>query len=161
MVIIIFNRIFFILLYVLSVRQKVPKNSAHGKNLHKCPLLTPHNANPRSGTSSSLQAYACFQGAAERTACGNFEKYNCRITFKRSSHNGLKTSGLALDFSTVPFNKLLAPAAKTQTSLDFARLRVTFRPWRGITFCNEPLIAHFTAYYGNIKETPAPLKITA
>ena len=36
-----------------------------------------------------------------------------------------------------------------------------FRPWRGITFCNESPIAHFTAYYGNIKETPAPLKITA
>ena len=28
-------------------------------------------------------------------------------------------------------------AAKTQTSLVFARLHVTFRPWRGITFCNE------------------------
>ena len=28
-------------------------------------------------------------------------------------------------------------AAKSQTSLDFARLHVTFRPWRGITFCNE------------------------
>ena len=36
-----------------------------------------------------------------------------------------------------------------------------FRPWRGITFCNESPIAHFAAYYGNIKETPAPLKITA
>ena len=60
-----------------------------------------------------------------------------------------------------PLNKLLALAAKSQTSLAFARLRVTFRPWRGITFCNESPIAHFTAYYGNIKETPAPLKITA
>ena len=28
-------------------------------------------------------------------------------------------------------------AAKSQTSLDFARLHITFRPWRGITFCNE------------------------
>ena len=60
-----------------------------------------------------------------------------------------------------PLNKLLALAAKSQTSLAFARLRVTFRPWRGITFCNESPIAHFAAYYGNIKETPAPLKITA
>ena len=36
-----------------------------------------------------------------------------------------------------PLDKLLMLAAKTQTSLAFARLHVTFRPWRGITFCNE------------------------
>ena len=28
-------------------------------------------------------------------------------------------------------------AAKAQTSLAFARLHVTFRRWRGITFCYE------------------------
>ncbi|MBQ5644519.1 MAG: hypothetical protein IIV04_02335, partial [Bacteroidaceae bacterium] len=33
-----------------------------------------------------------------------------------------------------PLDKLLMLAAKTQTSLAFARLNVTFRPWRGITF---------------------------
>ena len=32
-----------------------------------------------------------------------------------------------------PLDKLLMLAAKTQTSLVFARLHVTFRPWRGIT----------------------------
>ena len=32
-----------------------------------------------------------------------------------------------------PLDKLLMLAAKSQTSLDFARLHVTFRPWRGIT----------------------------
>ena len=33
-----------------------------------------------------------------------------------------------------PLDKLLMLAAKAQTSLAFARLHVTFRPWRGITF---------------------------
>ena len=33
--------------------------------------------------------------------------------------------------------KLLALAAKSQTSLDFARLRVTFHRWRGITFAKN------------------------
>ena len=36
-----------------------------------------------------------------------------------------------------PLDKLLMLAAKAQTSLAFARLHVTFRLWRGITFCNE------------------------
>ena len=90
------------LLYVLSVRQKVPKNSAHGKNLHKRPLLTPHIASPRSGVCSSLQASACFQGAAELDLHGYTRKVIPAQIFKQSSHNGLKTSGLALDFSTVP-----------------------------------------------------------
>ena len=36
-----------------------------------------------------------------------------------------------------PLDKLLMLAAKTQTSLAFARLHVTFRPWRGITFAIE------------------------
>ena len=91
--------------------QKVPKNSAHGKNLHKRPLLTPHIASPRSGACSSLQASACFQGAAELDLHGYTRKVIPAQIFKQSSHNGLKTSGLALDFSTVPF-----------------------RLWRGITF---------------------------
>ena len=96
--------IFFLkfLLYVLSVRQKVPKNSAHGKNLHKRPLLTSHIACPRSGACSSLQASACFQGAAELDLHGHTRKVIPAQIFKQSSHNGLKTSGLALDFSTVP-----------------------------------------------------------
>ena len=58
----------------------------------------------------------------------------------------------------MPFNKLLALAAKPKTSLDFARLRVTFRRWRGITVAVE-YSANFTAYNGDIKETPAPSKL--
>ena len=98
---------------------------------------------PRSGVCSSLQASACFQGAAELDLHGYTRKVIPAQIFKQSSHNGLKTSGLALDFSTVPLNKLLALAAKSQTSLDFAHLRVTFRPWRGITFAME-FFANFT-----------------
>ena len=33
-----------------------------------------------------------------------------------------------------------------------------FRFQRRITFCNESLIAHFTAYNGNFKEKPTPSK---
>ena len=122
-----------IFLYVLSVRQKVPKNSAHGKNLHKRPLLTPHIASPRSGVCSSLQASACFQGAAELDLHGYTRKVIPAQIFKQSSHNGLKTSGLALDFSTVPF-----------------------RPWRGITFVMK-VYRHasrtFARKKSNFKET--------
>ncbi|MBQ5895320.1 MAG: hypothetical protein IIW75_01980 [Bacteroidaceae bacterium] len=50
--------------------------------------------------------------------------------------------------------KLLALAAKSQTSLVFAHLRVTFRRWRGITFA-KGYSANFAAYNGNIKEKPA------
>ena len=57
-------------------------------------------------------------------------------------------------------DKLLMLAAKAQTSLAFARLHVTFRPWRGITFAME-YSANFVAYNGDIIETPAPLKDTA
>ena len=51
-------------------------------------------------------------------------------------HNGLKTSGPPLDFSTVPF-----------------------RRWRGITFAMV-CSANFSAYNGNVQITPAPLKDT-
>ena len=59
-----------------------------------------------------------------------------------------------------PLDKLLMLAAKSQTSLDFARLHVTFRPWRGITFCNKNslvCITDFNAHYANILK-PAPSK---
>ena len=112
--------LFAVLLYLLSVRQKVAKNSAHGKNLHKRPLFTPHTVSPQSGACSSLQAIACFQGAAELDLCGYIRKVIPAQIFRQSSHNGLKTSGPPLDFSTVPF-----------------------RRWRGITFATE-YSANFT-----------------
>ena len=56
--------------------------------------------------------------------------------------------------------KLLPLAAKSQTSLDFAHLRVTFRRWRGVTFAME-YSANFSACNANIKQKPAPLKNTA
>ena len=59
-----------------------------------------------------------------------------------------------------PLDKLLMLAAKTRTSLAFARLHVTFRPWRGITFCVEDSLTypmHYSAYNGNILK-PAPSK---
>ena len=83
--------------------QKVTKNSALGKNLCKRPLLTPPKASPRSGTCSPFQAFDCFQGAAELVLCGYIRKFIPAQNFKQSSHNGLKTVGPPLDFSTVPF----------------------------------------------------------
>ena len=67
------NQLSYILfVFVLSCTfwKKVRKTSAHGKNLHKRPLFTPHTVSPQSGTCSSLQAIACFQGAAELTPRG-------------------------------------------------------------------------------------------
>ena len=63
-------------------RQKVPKSFALGKNLHKRPLLRPQNVSLRSGACSSLQAFVCFQGAAELAPCGYFEIIYIRITLK-------------------------------------------------------------------------------
>jgi hypothetical protein len=83
--------------------QKVTKNSALGKNIHKRPLLTPPKASPRSGTCSPLQAIYCFQGVAELVLCGYIRKFIPAQNFGQSSHNGLKTAGPPLDFSTVPF----------------------------------------------------------
>ena len=52
-----------------------------------------------------------------------------------------------------PLDKLLMLAAKTQTSLAFARLHITFRPWRGITFAmNSRIIRELHAYNSNVKE---------
>ena len=67
------------------------------------PLLTLLQSNiPRSSLACRCKPFCRVQGAAERTACGNFEKYNCRPTFERSSHNGLHTSGLSAVSVTVP-----------------------------------------------------------
>ena len=60
-------------------RQKGAKNLAHGKNLHKCPLLRPHNAILRSCTCSSLQAFACFQGAAKLVPHGCIRKITAML----------------------------------------------------------------------------------
>ena len=131
------NILLAVFLYLLSVRQKVAKNSAHGKNLHKRPVFTPHTVSPQLGTCSSLQAIACFQGAAELDLHGYTRKVIPVQIFRQSSHNGLKTSGPPLDFSTVPF-----------------------RRWRGITVAMG-YFANFSACNANIKQKPAPLKNTA
>ena len=127
------------IVFVLSCTfwKKVRKTWAHGKNLHKRPLFTPHTVSPQSGTCSSLQAIACFQGAAELDLHGYTRKVIPVQIFRQSSHNGLKTSGPPLDFSTVPF-----------------------RRWRGITVAVE-YSANFIACNANVKQKPAPLKNTA
>ena len=56
-----------------------------------------------------------------------------------------------------PLDKPLMLAAKSQTSLDFARLRATFRRWWGITFAME-YSANLITYNGNVKGKPAPSK---
>ena len=58
--------------------------------------------------------------------------------YPRKSSNSPRTmawkqAALRWIFQRCPLDKLLTLAAKVQTSLAFARLHVTFRPWRGIT----------------------------
>ena len=104
--------------------KKLQKAPAHGKNLRKCPLLTPQSAIPQSVTCSSLQASACFQGAAELDLHGYTRKVIPAQIFKQSSHNGLKTSGLALDFSTVPFRRWRGICLAMEYSANFTRTMV-------------------------------------
>ena len=60
-------------------KAKVPKSSAHGKNLHKRPLLRPHNVSLRSVVCSSLQAFGCFQGAAKLVPHGCIRKITAML----------------------------------------------------------------------------------
>ena len=60
-------------------RQKGAKSSAHGKNLHKRPLLRPHNVSLRSVVCSSLQAFGCFQGAAKLVPHGCIRKITAML----------------------------------------------------------------------------------
>ena len=61
----LFSYILFVVFQSCSFLKKERKTPAHGKNLRKRPLFTPHTVSPQSGTCSSLQAIACFLGAAE------------------------------------------------------------------------------------------------
>ena len=56
------------------------------------------------------------------------------IAFARFVCKQVYPHSLTRNFQRCPLDKLLMLAAKAQTSLAFARLHVTFRPWRGITF---------------------------
>ena len=68
--------------------------------------------------------------------------------YPRKSSNSPRTmawkqAALRWIFQRCPLDKLLMLAAKTQTSLAFARLHVTFRRWRGICLAME-YSANFT-----------------
>ena len=84
-------------------RQKVPKSFALGKNLHKRPLLRPQNVSLRSGACSSLQAFVCFQGAAELAPCGYFEIIYIRITLKHPRTMAWKQTALRWIFQRCNF----------------------------------------------------------
>ena len=68
--------------------------------------------------------------AACRNAWGGKNSLRSNIMPPASKH----CSATRCASQRCPLDKLLMLAAKSQTSLDFARLHVTFRPWRGITF---------------------------
>ena len=52
---------------------------------------------------ASCTASAAHLSRRQRTMCGYIRKFIPAQNFKQSSHNGLKTVGPPLDFSTVPF----------------------------------------------------------
>ena len=83
--------------------KKGRKTWAHGKNLHKCPLLTPHIASPRSGTCSSLQAFACFQGAAELDLRDYTKKVILAQIFRQPRTMAWKQAALHWIFQRCPF----------------------------------------------------------
>ena len=104
-----------------------------------------------------LQSVHTSPLAACRNAWGSKNSLHSNIMLPGSKH----CLAARCASQRCPLDKLLMLAAKTQTSLAFARLHVTFRRWRGITFCNEELLActeDFNAYNSNIKEKPAPSK---
>ena len=80
-----------------------------------------------------LQSVRTSPVAACRNAWGGKNSLRSNIMPPVSKH----CSAARCASQRCPLDKLLMLAAKSQTSLDFARLHVTFRPLRGITFCNE------------------------
>jgi hypothetical protein len=90
--------------YPYFLTQKVTKTSAHGRNSRSFLLLMNCLAGniTRPSLACRFNPFCRQQGAADRTAYGNFEKYNCRTTFGRSSHNGLQPAGLSAVLLTVP-----------------------------------------------------------
>ena len=92
--------------------------------------------------------------AACRNAWGGKNSLRSNILPPASKH----CSAARCASQRCPLDKLLMLAAKAQTYLAFARLHVTFRPWRGITFVVE-YPANFIAYNGNFKEKPALSKL--
>ena len=100
-------------------------------NTSQAPFAHVAYSDPSVGHLLVTPGFRLFSGCCGTRFARLYKENYTRANLQIASHNGLKTSGLALDFSTVPF-----------------------RRWRRITFCNEVLNS-FTAHNGNSKRKPA------
>ena len=96
--------ILFVLVLSCSFLKKERKTPAHGRTSRSLLLLVNCQRQYNSSVPRlSLQAFLPSAGCCGSHFVRHLEKYNCRTTFGRSSHNGLLPTGLSAVLLTVPF----------------------------------------------------------
>ena len=121
--------------YTRSKTLKQTLRFAHLHNTSQAPFAHAAYCEPSVGHLLVTPGFRLFSGCCGIQFARLYKGSYTRANLQTASHNGLKTSGLALDFSMVPF-----------------------RHWRRITFCNE-IFNSLTAYKCNSKEKSALSKL--
>ena len=143
-----------VFLYLLSVRQKVAKNSAHGRTSRSLLLLVNCLAGniTRPSLSLPLASFSCArcktqasllftrghkpcrykpfcrqQGAADLDLRDYIRKFILAQIFGHTSHNGLLPTGLSAVLLTVPFSPL---------ATDYLLQRIIIGAFRELYACN-------------------------
>ena len=70
--------------------------------------------------------FRLFSGCCGTRFARLYKENYTRANLQTASHNGLKTSGLALDFSTVPFRRWRRITFATRFSITLSRTKVIF-----------------------------------
>ena len=115
----IYNRLFFFNLYIMYFLKKSTKNLGTREKSSQAPFAHAAYSEPSVGHLLVISGFRLFSGCCGTCFARLYKESYTRANLQTASHNGLKTSGPPLDFSTVPF-----------------------RRWRGITFCNDNALMH-------------------
>ena len=117
--------------YLYFLVSKSNKKLGTREKSSQVPFVHAAYCEPSVGRLLVTTGYRLFSGCCGTWLVRLYKKIYTRTNLQTASHNGLKTSGPPLDFSTVPF-----------------------RRWRGITFAME-YFANLITYNGNVKGKPA------
>ena len=129
-----------VFLYLLSVRQKVAKNSALGRTSRSLLLLVNCLAGniTRPSLACCCKPFCRQQGAADLDLRDYIRKFILAQIFGHTSHNGLLPTGLSAVLLTVPFSL---------SATDCLLQRIIIGAFRELYACN-----------GYVIEKPAPSK---
>ena len=120
----IYSRLFFFNLHIMYFLEKSTKNLGTREKSSQAPFAHAAYSEPSVGHLLVISGFRLFSGCCGTRFARLYKENYTRANLQTASHNGLKTSGLTLDFSTAPFRRRRRITFAMEFAMPLSRIKV-------------------------------------